>query len=75
MRPRRRGQNDDDDVVAAGVVVVKIGRVEEVETLQRAFHRQAEAGRAAPVARQAALRKAREGGGAESQSIGRRRWV
>ena len=49
-----RGGAEDGAIVPV-VLVVEVGRVEEVKALQGALHRQAEAGGPAPVARQPAL--------------------
>lgn len=42
-------------VVVSSVIVIEVRRVEEVETLQRALHRQTEAGRPTSVTWQTAL--------------------
>ena len=47
----------EDGVIVSRVLVIEVGRVEEVEALQGALHRQTEAGRAAPVARETTLQR------------------
>lgn len=56
VEKRRPLRDAEGGRVVPGVLVVEVGGVEEVEALQGALHRQAEAGRPAAVTRQPTLR-------------------